>query len=97
MHWSSKLGWHVHPKREENPKAKCPKATRGDVRLLLKAAWAQGAWIELGGNDHYKVFPANGDKMVPIPQTPSSYRTIKNKRSQLRRVGIDPSFNKKRK
>lgn len=87
----------MHLKREQNPKAKCPKAKRGDVRLLLEAAWAQGAWIELGGNGHYIVLPENGDRMVPIPQTPSDYRTIKNKRAQLRRAGIDPDFNKKAK
>ncbi len=87
----------MHRKREENPEVKCPRATRGDVRLLLEAAWAQGAWIELGGNDHYKVFPDGGDRMVPIPQTPSSYRTIRNKRAQLRRAGVDPDFNKRRK
>lgn len=87
----------MHPKRELHPKATCPRAKRGDVRLLLEAAWAQGAWVELGGNGHYQVLPPNGDRMVPIPQTPSDHRTIKNKRAQLRRVGIDPDFNRRAK
>lgn len=86
----------MHGKRLENPDAQCPRATRADVRLLLEAAWAQGAWVVLGGNDHFKIFPDNGNRMVPIPQTPSDYRTLKNKRAQLRRAGIDPDFNRRK-
>lgn len=86
----------LHEKRQENPNAKCPKATRDDIRLLLEAAWAQGAWIEKGGNEHFKVFPVGRSFIVHIPMTPSDWRTIKNKRSQLRRAGIDPNFNKRK-
>jgi hypothetical protein len=82
----------LHQKRIDNPKAQRPKATRADVDLLLQAAWAQGAWIERGGNQHFKVYPSGkGRRMVPIPATPSDYRTVRNKRSQLRRNGIDPT------
>ena len=91
------LAIKLHPKREQNPNTKCPRATRDDVRLLVEAAWAQGAWIDGGGSDHFNVYPANGDRIVHIPLTPSDWRTIKNKRAQLRRVGIDPDFNKRRK
>lgn len=82
----------MHPKRKANPTASRPKATRADVDLLLQAAWAQGAWIEKGGNQHYKVYPAGpGSRMVPIPATPSDWRTVRNKRAQLKRNGIDPN------
>jgi len=78
-------------------RAETKSETRDDVRLLLEAAWAQGAWIERGGNDHFKIFPEEGDRIVHVPMTPSDWRTIKNKRAQLRRVGIDPDFNRRRK
>jgi len=87
----------LHKKRQEKPDAKCPRATRDDVRLLLEAAWAQGAWIERSGNEHFKILPADGDKIVHVPLTPSDWRTIKNKRAQLRRAGIDPSFKRRKK
>jgi hypothetical protein len=87
----------LHPKRVENPGSKCPRATRADIRLLLEAAWAQGAWIVRGGNDHFKVYSADQKTMVHLPMTPSGYRTIRNKRMQLKRAGIDPNFNKRRK
>jgi hypothetical protein len=79
----------LHPNRKAHPKKKRPVAKRGDVDLLLKICWEQGADIVLGGNGHYKVYPANGERMVPIPATPSDWRTIRNKRGQLRRVGFD--------
>ena len=86
------LSESMHPKRVRNAQAKRPKATRDDVDLLLQAAWFQGAWIERGGNQHFKVYPPGKDsRMVPIPATPSDYRTVQNKRSQLRRNGIDPN------
>lgn len=84
----------LHEKRQRNPDAQCPRATRGDVNLLLKAAWFQGAWIEVGGNNHYKVYPAGGTRMVPIPATPSGYKTVKNMRALLKRSGIDPNTRK---
>jgi hypothetical protein len=87
----------LHPKRTEKPNAKCPRATRDDIRLLLEAAWAQGAWIIRGGNNHFKIYAADGKAMVHMPMTPSDYRTVKNKRQQLKRAGIDPNFNKRRK
>jgi hypothetical protein len=87
----------LHPKRQQKPDAKCPGATRADVRLLLEAAWAQGAWIIKGGNDHFKIYTADERFIVHMPMTPSGYRTIKNKRAQLKRAGIDPNFNKRRK
>jgi hypothetical protein len=87
----------LHPKRQENPGTKCPRATRADIRLLLEAAWAQGAWIIRSGKDHFKIYTADQKAMVHIPMTPSDYRTIRNKRSQLKRAGIDPSYNKRRK
>lgn len=46
----------------------------------------------LGGNGHYKVYPPDpANSMVPIPQTPSGYKTVRNKRAQLKRNGIDPN------
>lgn len=82
----------LHPQRRANPNAPRPKASRGDVDLMLQAAWAQGAWIVLGGNGHFKVYPADpAGRMVPIPQTPSGFKTVRNKRAQLKRNGIDPN------
>jgi hypothetical protein len=82
-----------HPKRVANPQAKRPEATRDDVNLLLRAAWFQGCWIERAGNKHFKVYPPDPNKrMVPIPSTPSGYRTIKNMRSLLRRSGVNPDL-----
>jgi hypothetical protein len=87
----------MHPKRIANKDATCPSASRADVRLLLEACWAQGAWIELGGNGHYKVWsPDKAQRMVSIPNTPSGYRTLRNVRSLLRRSGLDPAYLKKR-
>lgn len=84
----------LHPQRRENPKAKRPKANRGDVDMLLRICWDQGAWIVLGGNGHYKIYPPNLHRMIPIPATPSDHRTVRNKRSQLRRAGFDLKIKK---
>jgi len=82
----------LHRLRRENPNARRPKATRRDADLLLEAAWAQGCWIVLGGNGHYKVYPPDpANSMISIPQTPSGYKTVRNKRAQLKRNGIDPN------
>jgi len=84
----------LHPNRKENPTKQRPKATRSDVDLLLQAAWFQGCDIVLGGNGHFKIYPPDGSRVIPIPQTPSGYKTIQNKRSQLKRQGIDPNKRK---
>jgi hypothetical protein len=87
----------LHPKRRDNPSAKCPRSPRADMRLLLEAAWAQGAWIVRGGNDHFKVYAADQKTMIHVPMTPSDFRTVRNKRLQMKRAGIDPNYNKRRK
>lgn len=65
-----------------------PKASRRDVDILLEKAWDGGCDIVLGGNNHFKVYPPNDERMISIPATPSGYRTLRNKRGQLRRAGV---------
>jgi hypothetical protein len=79
----------LHPARKADPKKKRPKASRGDVDLLLRICWAQGANIVKAGNGHFKIYTADGKHIVPIPATPSDFRAVRNKRAQLRRAGID--------
>jgi len=79
----------MHPRRLEHPDTPRPKASRKDVDELLVACWDQGWWIVRAGNQHFKCFPPDeNQRMVPIPATPSGYRTLNNKRSQLRRFGL---------
>lgn len=80
---------NLHPKRLANHAAKCPKASRDDVKLLLRAAWDQGAWIEKSGGGHYKVYTADGEHLVVVPATPSDHHGLRNVRSVLRKAGID--------
>jgi hypothetical protein len=86
----------LHPNRKADPKKKRPKASRDDVDLLLHLSWEQGCDIVKAGNGHFKVYTPDGGVMIPIPATPSGYRTVRNKRAQLKRAGIDLTVKKKR-
>jgi hypothetical protein len=81
----------LHPRRRADPGRERPKAKRRDVDMLLEAAWHQGCDIVQGGNNHFKVYTADGTNIISVPATPSGYRTVQNKRSQLKRFGIDPN------
>jgi predicted RNA binding protein YcfA (HicA-like mRNA interferase family) len=80
---------NIHPRRSANPFAKCPKAKRDDVQLLLRAAWDQGAWIEKGKGGHYKVYAADGTRIIVVPAMPSDHHALRNVRSLLRNAGIN--------
>jgi hypothetical protein len=85
----------LHPKRVENPEARRPGSPRAEIDDLLAAAWAQGAWIEQPPGNHFKIYPADGARrIIPVPCTPSGYRTLSNLRALMRRQGIDPDFKK---
>lgn len=78
----------LHPKRRANPDAKRPAAKDKECDALVAAAWEAGWWCERAGNEHVKCYPPNDKRMVPIPNTPSDWRTVRNKRAQLRRSGL---------
>lgn len=78
----------LHAEREANPKTKRPTLSDGEMDSLVAAAWNAGAKCIRAGNNHVKVYPANGNRMITIPATPSDHRTFQNKRSALRRAGI---------
>ena len=78
----------MHPKRKQNPQAKRPRVKEKELDAMVAAAWAAGWWCERGGNKHVKCYPPDDHRMVPVPGTPSDWRTIKNKRAQLRRSGL---------
>lgn len=77
-----------HPERVKNPSAERPKLKNRDMDALVKAAWDADAWCVRGGNQHVKVYPVDGSRMIPIPSTPSDHRTVRNKKAALRRAGI---------
>lgn len=77
-----------HPARLADPNRPRPKASRRDVDILLEKAWDQGCDIRRGANNHFKVYLPNEEDMVSVPATPSGYRTIRNKRGQLKRAGL---------
>jgi hypothetical protein len=80
----------VHPNRRKHPRKKRPKVKDPRMDSLVEAAWDDGADCVAGGKNHVKVYPPDGSRMIPIPSTPSdSQRTYRNKRSALRRAGID--------
>ena len=80
----------MHRKRSENPDAACPGVSDRQMNELIHAAWKAGAWCERNPKTNYvKVYPEDGSRMIKIPSTPSDHRTYQNKRSALRRAGID--------
>jgi hypothetical protein len=78
----------LHPARRADPNRKRPKASRRDVDILLEKAWEQGCDIRIAGNGHFKIYMPNGEDLISMPATPSGYRTLRNKRGQLRRAGL---------
>lgn len=79
----------LHPKREADTGAKRPKVPDEMMDDLVQLAWDSGAHCVRGGNNHVKVYPVDGTRMIPIPSTPSdSQRTYRNKLRALQRAGI---------
>lgn len=58
-----------------------------ELNNLLNLAVTQGWWVERSNNNHYKVYPPNGN-IVFISSTPSDYRAIKNIERDLRANGL---------
>ncbi len=80
----------MHPKRVENPDAKCPRVKCKDHQKLVEAAWAQGWWCYLQKNGHVLCVPPDGkSRAVPVPGTPGDHRSYLNTRAMLRRAGLD--------
>ena len=78
-----------HRKRLDHPGATRPSVRNSDLDLMIGAAWAAGWWCERAGNNHVKCYPPDGGRMIPVPSTPSDWRTISNKRGHFRRAGLD--------
>jgi hypothetical protein len=78
----------VHPKRNANPSAKCPKAGSRAIEIVLEKAWDQGWWIEKAKSNHVKCLSPDGKGIVIVPSTPSDFRSIKNCRALLRKYGL---------
>lgn len=74
--------------RKGDPGAKRPTLSNKDMDHLVKCAWNASAACIRGGNQHVKIYPADGSAMIPIPATPSGSRTYKNKCKALNRAGI---------
>lgn len=58
-----------------------------EIRELVHAAKAQGWEVEIDGAGHYRMQPPDG-VAASIACTPSDYRTFKNDRAMLRRMGL---------
>lgn len=78
----------LHPRRKTDKNCTCPRAGRKDVRELLQECWDLGCLVLEAGNGHFKVYPPDGARMIPVPGTPSSPKTLTNKRMQLRRFDV---------
>jgi hypothetical protein len=79
----------VHPKRKENPQARCPRVRSKDLSELIAAAWAAGWWCETKKKGHVMCYSPDGDKMVLVAGTPSDHHTVDNTRSTFRRAGLN--------
>ena len=79
----------MHPKREQNPRARRPKAPRGEYDDLVEAAWEAEWWCERSGKNYIKCYPPDGGRMVVVKATPSGSKTLANTRAQFRRRGLD--------
>jgi hypothetical protein len=77
-----------HPKRAENPKAKCPRHQRKEWRPLVEMAWKAGWWCEQRRKYIYCYAPNRVD-IVKIPITPSSARTLRNKKRDFAAAGLE--------
>jgi hypothetical protein len=82
------LGRAVHPKRVENPKAKCPKAKNKENAALVQAAWDEGWWCQMAKKGYIKAYSPDLETMIVIESTPSDHRSVANTRSRLRRAGV---------
>lgn len=77
-----------HPKRLENPDAKCPSHPKKDWRPLVKRAWEAGWWCEW--RDHYiRCWPPDRSaQAVSLPSSPSGSRSLMNYTKKMERSGL---------
>jgi hypothetical protein len=78
----------LHPKRTENPKAKRPKVSNRDLDDMIDQAWDAGWWGRAAGS-YAMMHSPDLVYMIKVPSTPSDHRTVRNKRSQFRRAGLN--------
>lgn len=78
----------LHPKRLENPDAKCPRHPKKDWRPLVEKAWKAGWWCEQK-RKYIHCYSTNGEDIVKIPMTPSGWRTIRNKKRDFSHAGLE--------
>ena len=79
----------MHPKRLENPDAKCPRHPRKEYRRLIEAAWEAGWWCWRDSNNYIRCRDPGGFGTIPVPSTPSKQGTLNVKTRQFRRAGLD--------
>jgi predicted RNA binding protein YcfA (HicA-like mRNA interferase family) len=82
-------GRGMHPEREANPRAKCPKVSARAVEIVIEKAWGQGWWCKKGKKGHVKLYSPDGRYIVTLPSSPSDHRGIRNARQLLKRYGLD--------
>lgn len=41
-------------------------------------------------NNHYILYPPDGQSLIHFPSTPSDHRWMKNLRAEIRKAGYDP-------
>lgn len=59
-----------------------------DLKVLLKKAREQGFTVRMNRRQHYRVTSPSGET-ISTPSTPSDYRSLREVRSKLRRIGMD--------
>ena len=69
--------------------AKRPRSTTKDLDKLLKIAWKAGWPMAKAKTGHIKVLPPNSTRIISVPLTASSQRTVKNIRAEFRKHGLD--------
>lgn len=57
-----------------------------DTEQLLDAVRRQGFAVRLGGSGHYRVTGPDG-RATTVPKTPATWRSLRNSRARLRRIG----------
>ncbi len=77
-----------HEKRLATSGAKCPKHPKKEYRLLVRAAWEAGWWVERRRKYIYCFPPDKAKDWVKVPMTPSSSRTLDNVRRNFEASGL---------
>jgi hypothetical protein len=79
----------MHPKRLENPDARCPRHPRKEYRQLIEKAWDAGWWCWRDHNNYIRCRDPEGKGTVPVPSTPSKQGTIHITARRFRALGLD--------